>query len=104
MGTHVWSIKVVGYNGDATGMKATLENTLPQLSNEGRLSGWDSLGAFMLDRAGMDFYARINHRAIFWVDRPTWFARLGGLDNQKKLYQMHLDSRSKSPITSIPPT
>ncbi len=90
MGINVWNIKVVDYNGDATGMKATLENTSPQLSSEGRLPGWDSLGAFMLDRAGMDFYARINHRAIFWVDRPTWFARLGGLDNQEKLY--HIDA------------
>ena len=74
-----WVIKVVAYNGDSTGMYATIpEAALPWNTFEacaGRCRGWSELGADMLCRAGMGFWVHINHR-----DTTGWFSRLGGGD------------------------
>jgi len=74
-----WVIKVAAYNGDSTGMYATMpEAALPWDTFEvcgGRCRGWAELGADMLARNGMGFWVRINHR-----DDTGWFSRLGGGD------------------------
>lgn len=78
-----WVLKTVAYNGDSTGMYATIpEAALPWDTCEacdGRCRGWAELGADMLGRAGMGFWVRINHR-----DDTGWFTRLGGGDTDKK--------------------
>ena len=75
-----WVIKAMAYNGDSTGMDATLpEAALPLSSDvcsDGRCRGWAELGADMLSRAGMGFWVRMNHRVAARGD--PWFAKLGG--------------------------
>lgn len=77
-----WVIKVAAYNGDSTGMYATIpEAALPWDTFEtcgGRYRGWAELGADMLARNGMGFWVRINHRVGPWVS--PWFVKLGGGD------------------------
>ena len=73
-----WVIKVAAYFGDATGMYATIpEAALPwkntDISN-GRCRGWAELGADMLERAGMGFWVKLNHRGDNY---GAWFSRLG---------------------------
>ena len=78
-----WVIKTVAYNGDSTGMYVTIpEAALPWDTFEvctGRCRGWAELGADMLERNGMGFWVRINHR-----DTNGWFTRLGGGDPGEK--------------------
>ena len=79
-----WVIKVAAYNGDSTGMYATIpEAALPWDTFEtssGRCRGWSELGADMLCRAGMGFWVHINHR-----DTTGWFSCLGGSDPSVKV-------------------
>lgn len=75
-GIDAWDIKVLSYRGDMTGMDATFYGCSPFMGCDGRCFGWADIGAAMLDRAGMDIWARINHK--FTSD--GWIVLLGGDD------------------------
>ena len=79
MGINAWVFKSMSYGGDATDMWATLERMFETNYSEGRVPGWAELGSAMLDRAGMDFWARLNHK----LHANDWIPRLLGIDKEE---------------------
>lgn len=76
MGVNTWVFKAMAYSGDATAMWATLDRIADTTCNEGRVPGWAELGTAMLDRAGMDVWARLNNK----LHALDWMPRLLGVD------------------------
>jgi len=79
MGINSWVFKSMSYAGDATDMWATLERMFWTTYSEGRVPGWAELGSAMLDRAGMDFWARLNNK----LHECDWMSRLLGIDKEE---------------------
>ena len=79
MGINTWVFKAMSYGGDVTDMGATLERLYDAAYLDGRVPGWAELGSDMLDRAGMDFWARLNHK----LRANDWIPRLLGIDKEE---------------------
>lgn len=98
MGLDSWDIKVVSYFGDVTGMKATLEHQSWLMSANGRRIGWDTLGARMLEDAGLDFWVRLNN-----VTPPSgWFQKFAGLDSPDDLWVEDLNGKKSEYYCAVP--
>ncbi len=60
-GQNLWNMMVTDYDGD-TGLNSNQIASAPNLSRSGRVPGWADLGALMLNRKDVVFYASINNR------------------------------------------
>jgi len=60
-GQNLWNMLVFDYDGD-TALDTHLLPPSWRASSHGRVPGWADLGALMLDREGIDFFAAVNPR------------------------------------------
>jgi hypothetical protein len=76
MGINSWTLQTADYFGDVTLMKNNLPNGSYHLSLNGRVPGWDELGASMLNAEDFSFFSRMNVHPVRDRALAPWFQAL----------------------------